>query len=199
MIKLDFTKFVPSQGKLLLSEPFMNDPNFKRTVVLLASHNEEGSVGFVLNRPMELKLEQIIEEFDGNNFSVWDGGPVQRDSLFFVHTLGDAIPDSIPILPPSKGERGMFWGGNFETVKALIKGNKIAENEIRLFVGYSGWSEGQLQEEIKRNSWLVASATIDLVMNAGTSSDAKLWQDVLKSMGKEYEIISNFPENPLWN
>lgn len=193
MVKLDFTKFKPAQGKLLLSEPFMNDPNFKRTVVLLASHNEEGSVGFVLNRPMELKLGQVVEEFGDNFFPVWDGGPVQRDSLFFIHTLGDTIPDSIHIV----GD--LYWAGNFETVKALIKGNKIAENEIRLFVGYSGWSAGQLQEEIKRNSWLVAPATIELVMNAGTSTDAKLWQDVLKSMGKEYEIIANFPENPLWN
>ena len=199
MVKLDFTKFKPAQGKLLLSEPFMHDRHFKRTVVLLASHNEEGSVGFVLNRQMELSLGQVVEELGDNFFSVWDGGPVQRDSLFYIHTLGDAIPDSIPIIPPVKGARGMFWSGNFETIKALIKGNKIAENEIRLFVGYSGWSEGQLQEEIKRNSWLVAPATIDLVMNAGTSSDAKLWQDVLKSMGKEYEIIANFPENPLWN
>jgi len=199
MMKLDFTKFKPQQGKLLLSEPFMNDPNFKRTVVLLASHNEEGSVGFVLNRTMELKLGQVVEEFGNNFFPVWDGGPVQRDSLFFIHTLGDEIPDSIPILPPLKGARGMFWGGNFETVKVLIKGNKIAENEIRLFVGYSGWSAGQLQEEIKRNSWLVAPATIELVMNAETSTDAKLWKDVLKSMGKEYGILANFPENPLWN
>jgi putative transcriptional regulator len=193
MVKLDFTQFNPAQGKLLLSEPFMNDPNFKRTVVLLASHNEEGSVGFVLNRPMELKLGQVIEEFQDNFFPIWDGGPVQRDALFYVHTMGEEIPESNEII------KGLYWGGNFETVKALIKGNKISENEIRLFIGYSGWGAEQLQEEIKRNSWLVANATIELVMNAGASSDAKLWQDVLKSMGKEYGIIANFPENPLWN
>ena len=200
MIKLDFTKFKPSQGKLLLSEPFMNDPNFKRTVVLLASHNEEGSVGFVLNRPMELNLGQVISEFKnppagraGNFFPVWDGGPVQRDALFYIHTLGDVVPDSIPIV----GD--LCWSGNFETIKALIKGNKIAENEIRLFVGYSGWSAGQLHEEIKRNSWLVAPATIELVMNAASSTNEKLWKDVLKSMGKDYSILANFPENPLWN
>ena len=190
MVKLDFTKFKPEQGKLLISEPFMNDPNFKRRVVLLATHNEEGSVGFVLNRPMELKLEQIIEDFDGNNFPIWDGGPVQRDSLFFVHTLGDAIPDSIPIM----GD--MYWGGNFETVKALLKGKNISQNEIRLFIGYSGWSEGQLQEEIKRNSWLVAPASIDIVM---TNDWNKLWKDVLKGMGSDYGILANFPENPMWN
>jgi len=190
MVKLDFTKFIPSQGKLLLSEPFSSDPNFKRTVVLLATHNEEGSIGFVLNRPMELHLEQLVEDFHGCKFPVWDGGPVQRDSLFYIHTLGDAIPDSIPIV----GD--LFWSGNFETVKALIKGKKIAENEIRLFVGYSGWSAGQLQDEIKRNAWLVAPASIDIVM---TNNWNKLWKDVLKGMGKEYGIIANFPENPLWN
>src|SRR3990172_6945283 len=115
MVKLDFTKFIPSQGKLLLSEPFSSDPNFKRTVVLLAAHNEEGSVGFVLNRPMDLKLGQIIDEFKECKLPVGDGGPVQRDSLFYIHTLGDEIPESIPIFSPLKGARGMFWSGNFET------------------------------------------------------------------------------------
>ena len=193
MVKLDFTKFKPAQGKLLLSEPFSQDPNFKRTVVLLANHNEEGSVGFVLNRPMELKLEQIIDEFPNSELPIWDGGPVQRDSLFYIHTLGDAVPDSIPIFG------NLFWNGNFETIKALIKGNKIAENEIRLFIGYSGWSAGQLENEIKQNAWLVAPATTDVVMNAGKDSDEKLWKEVLKSMGKDYSILANFPENPLWN
>lgn len=197
MVKLDFTKFKPEQGKLLISEPFMNDPNFRRTVVLLANHNEEGSIGFVLNRSMDLKLEQIVEEFSGNppagragDFPVCDGGPVQRDSLFFVHTLGDAIPDSINI----SGD--LYWGGNFETVKALLHGKNISQNEIRLFIGYSGWGPGQLQEEIKRNSWLVAPASIDVVM---TNDWNKLWKEVLKGMGKDYGILANFPENPMWN
>lgn len=193
MVQLDFSKFKPEQGKLLLSEPFMNDPNFKRTVVLLAAHNEEGCVGFVLNRPMELKLGQIIEEFEDNFFPVWDGGPVQRDGLFYVHTLGDTIPESIPIT------KGLFWSGNFETLKALIKTKKISENELRLFVGYSGWGAGQLEKEMKRNSWLVAPANVETVMNTGKTTDAKFWQEVLRSMGKEYSILANFPENPLWN
>jgi len=193
MIKLDFTKFKPEQGKLLLSEPFSQDPNFKRSVVLLASYSEEGSLGFVLNRPMELRLEQILEDFPSSNFPIWDGGPVQRDSLFYVHTLGDTIPESIPIA------KGLYWSGNFETVKALIKGNKIEEHELRLFIGYSGWSAQQLENEIQNNSWLVAPATVDTVMNAGKDTDEKLWKEVLKSMGTEYSILANFPENPLWN
>lgn len=193
IIKFDFSKFIPAQGKLLLSEPFMNDPNFRRTVVLLAAHNEEGSVGFVLNRPMELRLGQVVEELEGNLFSVWSGGPVQRDALFYVHTLGDIIPDSIPI------SENLYWNGNFETVKALIKGKKILENEIRLFIGYSGWGPGQLDEEIRRNSWIVAPATVSLVMNTGKNANSNFWQDILKSMGKEFGIIANFPENPIWN
>ncbi len=162
----------------------------ERSVVLLASHNEEGSVGFVLNRPMELKLEQILDEFEGNDFPIFDGGPVQRDSLFYVHTLGDAIPDSINIL----GD--LYWGGNFETVKALLHGKKVSKNELHLFIGYSGWGPEQLQAEIKSNSWLVAPASIDIVM---TNDWNKLWKEVLKGMGKEFGIIANFPENPLWN
>lgn len=193
MIKLDFSKFVPAQGKLLLSEPFMNDPNFRRTVVLLAAHNEEGSVGFVLNRPMKLHLGQIVEELENNLFSVWSGGPVQQDALFYVHTLGNLIPDSIPIT------KDLYWHGNFETVKALIKGKKILENEIRLFIGYSGWGPGQLNEEIKRNSWIVVPATVNLVMNTRQNENSNFWQDILKGMGKEFRIIANFPENPMWN
>ena len=193
MVKLDFTKFKPEQGKLLLSEPFSQDPNFKRTVVLLATHNEEGSVGFVLNRPMELRLEQIIDEFPESTVPIWDGGPVQRDSLFYIHTLGDAIPDSIPITG------GLYWSGNFETVKALIKENKVTENEIRMFIGYSGWAAQQLENEIQNNSWLVAPASLEVVMNAGKETDEKLWKEVIKSMGKNYSILANFPENPMWN
>lgn len=190
MVKLDFTQFKPEQGKLLISEPFMNDPNFKRTVILLVNHNEEGSVGFVLNRPMEMKIDQVLEGFEGVGHDLWDGGPVQRDSLFFVHTLGDAIPESIPVM----GD--MYWGGNFETIKAMLKGGLVTSKELRLFIGYSGWGPGQLQEEIKRNSWLVAPASIDIVM---TNDWDKLWKDVLKGMGKDYGILANFPENPLWN
>lgn len=193
MVKLDFTRFKPEQGKLLLSEPFSQDANFKRTVVLLASHSEEGSVGFVLNRPMELRLEQIIDDFEDSTFPVWDGGPVQRDSLFYIHTLGDAVPDSIPI----SGD--LSWNGNFETIKTLIKGKKITENEIRFFIGYSGWSAQQLENEIQSNSWLVAPASMELVMNAGKDTDENLWKEVVKSMGKDYSILANFPENPMWN
>ena len=131
MVELDYTKFKPRQGKLLLSEPFMNDPNFKRTVILLASHNEEGSVGFVLNRPMELRLEQIIEDFPNSELPIWDGGPVQRDSLFYIHTLGDVVPDSIPIAG------GLFWNGNFETIKALITDLSREAEKLGLRLGWS--------------------------------------------------------------
>jgi putative transcriptional regulator len=193
MVKLDFTKFKPEQGKLLLSEPFSRDPNFKRTVVLLASYNEEESVGFVLNRPMELRLGQLVDELRSSNFPVWEGGPMQRDSLFYVHTLGKVIPGSIRIT------EGLYWGGNFETIKTLIKDNKLEEKELRIFIGYSGWAAQQLENEMQSNSWLVAPATLDVVMNAGKNSDEKLWKEVIKSMGTEYSILANFPENPLWN
>lgn len=191
MVKFDFTKFDPAQGKLLVSEPFMGDSFFKRSVVLLATHSKkEGTVGFILNRPLGKKSGEVVEEFQGCELPVFFGGPVQQDSLFYIHTLGESIPDSIPI------KEGLWWSGNFETVKALIKGNKISENEIRLFVGYAGWSPGQLENEIKQNSWLVASASVRVIMDIETE---RLWEDVLKSMGKEFSILATFPENPQMN
>ncbi|MFH1004458.1 MAG: YqgE/AlgH family protein [Bacteroidota bacterium] len=190
MPNLDFTKFSPEQGKLLLSEPFMYDPFFKRTVILLTMHNIKGTIGFIINRPLKMKLGQIIKELSECELPVYFGGPIQNKSLFYIHTLGNVIPDSIPVF------NGLFWSGNFETIKDLIKENKITENEICFFIGYSGWFSNQLEDEIKQNSWIVAPASTNVIFG---KEREKLWQDVLKSMGNDYSILANFPENPQLN
>lgn len=181
----------PNQGKLLISEPFLNDPYFGRAVVLLTEHNESGSLGFILNKPIELNLADVIDDFPEFNGKVYLGGPVKRNNLFFIHTLGKKIDDSVEIIP------GLFWGGNFDMVKSLISCKVIQDNEIRFFAGYSGWAPQQLTQEIKDQSWFVGNPQVDLIMKDEPGN--QLWSHLLKDMGKEYAIIANFPVDPSLN
>lgn len=181
----------PEAGKILLSEPLLPDPNFSRTVVLLTEHNDEdGSVGFVLNRKVELKITEVIDEFPDFNAPLFVGGPVENDKLYYLHTLGDRLEDSSEII------KGLYWGGDFEQLKFLIDTKQITKDEIRFFSGYSGWSPGQLEDEILEKSWIVANATVTQVMNADVES---MWKAMMKSLGKKYDIMSNFPEDPSLN
>jgi len=189
-IQLHINKLKPSQGKVLISEPFLDDDYFRRTVVLLVEHNENGSFGLILNKPMEVKLNEAITGFPEFNSSLHFGGPVNKDQLFYLHTHGELIEDSVGI------KKGLYWGGDFDRAKALIKQKKVKENSIRFFAGYSGWEPGQLEDEMKAKSWIVCNASVKDIMSVNTSS---LWRDVLKKMGKEYAILSNFPEDPSLN
>ena len=167
------------------------DPFFKRTVVLLCEHNDEGSFGFVINRYLEVDLTEIIEDFPEFDGHVSIGGPVQRDNLFYLHTLGDKIEHSIHV------KDGLSMGGDFDIIKSMIIAGKINPDQIRFFVGYSGWDSGQLDKEMEGNSWIVGEAKIPTIMSSEVSD--KVWSDTLKDMGKQYEILSNFPEDPSLN
>jgi putative transcriptional regulator len=180
----------PSVGKILLSEPLLADPNFSRTVILLTEHNEDGTVGFVLNKPVDLELHDVIDEFPKFNGKLYMGGPVDNDRLYYLHTLGNKLADSEEVID------GLFWGGDFEALKTLIDTNQITPKDIRFFSGYSGWAEKQLDEEIADKAWIVASATTDQVMNLDIDS---LWKNLMGSLGKKYSIMSKFPEDPSLN
>jgi len=178
------------KGKLLLSEPFLHDPFFKRAVILLTEHNVEGTVGFILNKPINIKLHEAIEEFPEFNGNLYMGGPVQRDSLYYIHTMGSHIGQSIEIMD------GVFWGGNFETVKIMIQNGEVEESELRFFMGYAGWGKQQLEKELSNNSWVVAQGNAKSVMETNPKD---LWQNIIKDFGKDYEMLSNFPEQPSMN
>jgi putative transcriptional regulator len=142
---------LPKSGSLLLSEPFMLDPNFKRSVILLTEYNDEGTIGYILNHKSDFQLKDIIPELADASFPIYIGGPVGNYTLHFIHSCYDRMNSGIEI-----GE-GVFWGGNFETLKLLVENNQITDDEIKFFVGYSGWGEGQLQTELEQNSWLVTN------------------------------------------
>jgi len=182
---------IPRQGDLLISEPFLPDPNFERTVVLICENNEDGSIGFILNKPSLVSLGDVFEEFDHFDKKLLVGGPVQQDSMHFLHRSVLDIADGTKI-----GE-GIHWGGNFEQLKILMQNNRVNPNDVLYFLGYSGWAPGQLDEELNENSWIVSpGATADQVFDLDPEL---LWREVLKNMGGKYRMFSNYPTDPRLN
>lgn len=187
IIKIKTNNLRPTKGKILISEPLLSDNYFKRSVVLLAEHNEEGSFGIILNKPIDNKFNDIVADFPNYGGQLYLGGPVSNSSLFFIHTLGDLIENSLEIMD------GLYWGGDIESVRELMLLKKIDVNQIRFCVGYSGWGSEQLENELKRNSWLVSGLPPEILMN--TSPDS-LWEFALKNLDSEYSYWSNFPTDP---
>ena len=181
----------PEKGKLLISEPFLLDPNFKRTIILLTEHGEEGSLGFVLNKPTDHYIHKLVEDFPEFESKVFYGGPVQLNMLQFIYKSDSPyIENSIEIIP------GLYWGGSFDILKSMITSGAVDPADFRFFLGYSGWGEEQLNDELKGNSWIVTDTTID---NIFSEEPDKLWRDILKGMGKKFAILASFPENPSVN
>lgn len=179
----------PQKGIALVAEPGLSDLYFKRSVILITEHTKEGSMGFVLNKLLDVKVADMIEDFPVNDSFIMLGGPVEPDSLHFIHTLGSLIPGSTHIC------HSIFWGGDFEVLKQLFISNRISENQVRFFVGHAGWTPGQLSEEIKNNSWaLVELSESDIMEN-----DFYLWKKSVERLGNNYNIWMNYPENPNLN
>jgi putative transcriptional regulator len=180
----------PGPGILLIADPFLKDPNFLRTVVLLCEHKSEGSFGFVLNKKAENTIDELIPGLEGFKFPVFYGGPVQMDTLHFLHQYPEKIPGSFEV------SNGVYWGGDFEMLVEMIRKQEIMASKIRFYVGYSGWSDGQLDEELKEKSWLTVKAERKIVFHKNTD---EIWKDSLKHLGGEFEMMINFPIDPQLN
>ena len=134
------------KGHLLIAEPsIIGDISFNRSVILLADHNKNGSVGFIINKPLKYTINDLIPEIRAS-FKIYNGGPVEQDNLYFIHNIPDLIPNSIEI------SNGIYWGGEYETTKKLINNGKITKNNIRFFLGYTGWEEDQLETEMEEDN-----------------------------------------------
>ena len=180
----------PQKGRILISEPFLMDNYFKRSIVLLTVHSDEGTVGFVLNKPVNMKVNEIIADFPAVNAIVSLGGPVQTNTLHYVHTMGDIIPGSMKII------ENIYWGGEFDVIKRLLESGSLNNENIRFFLGYSGWQSNQLEDELSDNAWVVAEISPEEIM---TPMNKHFWNKTLNRLGKKYQMWSNFPENPQMN
>lgn len=186
------TLLKPNKGLLLVAKPsIIGDVSFNRSVILLAEHTtENGSVGFILNKPLDYTLKDFIPEIN-SELPVYNGGPVEQDNLYFIHKKPELIAGSIEITG------GIYWGGNFETVITLINENKLNDSDITFFLGYSGWDFNQLEDELKTNSWIVSE---NIYKNGILKVDIELmWKDKMIDLGANYSIWSNAPENPNYN
>lgn len=175
-------------GTLLLSQPFMADPNFERTVVLICDHDKEGSLGFVINRPTDVSILEVMPLFTELDSICYEGGPVAKDTLHFLHNYGK-LQGCKEVLP------GLFWSGNFEQLRQCISRRDVKAEDIQFFIGYSGWDAGQLDDEIEEGSWILTTESKDdIFLGLGD-----LWKNTLKNMGGQYKLMAGFPKDPRLN
>lgn len=180
------------KGHLLIAEPsIIGDVSFNRAVVLLADHTDKGSVGFILNKPLEHNLSDFVPEITNCDLPVYNGGPVEQDNLYFIHKVPGLIPNSIEI------SKGIFWGGDFSKVIEQLCTGELQKNDIQFFLGYSGWGSEQLSEELEENTWVVLEN--DEGENLLSNCCPNLWREKIISLGGDYLIWSNAPENPHLN
>jgi putative transcriptional regulator len=180
----------PKKGSFLVSEPYLADPNFERTIILLCEHNAEGSFGFVLNKPSHAKVADLIDGMKNFDATVYVGGPVQQDTLHYIHRL-DTLEDAVSV------GNGIYWGGNFEQLNLLLLSQELTDADIKFYLGYSGWSEGQLEEELKANTWIV-SDNVDEKLIFETNPEI-MWQKALQAMGGRFSVYSKYPVDPRLN
>jgi len=191
---MDFFKYAnkisPQRGRLLLSEPYLADPNFERTTVLLTEHNDTGTVGFILNKPSDSRVGEIMEDLKGLDSRIFIGGPVEQDTLHYIHRIA-TLDDAIEIQP------GLFWGGNFDQLISLVDTHQVLFTDIKFFLGYSGWSPGQLDEELKIESWIVSDLTTEQLVFE--TDPEQMWKQAMRDLGGRFTVYSNYPADPRMN
>ncbi len=179
----------PGAGSLLIADPFLADASFARSVVFLCEHGPKGTVGFMLNRATDLTLGDLLPELYTPLLPIFGGGPVQTDTLHMLHRTPDLYQGE-SVLP------GVFWGGSYDALRESISANEYQPLDLRLFVGYSGWSAGQLETELESGSWIVAPATEALLFE--TDPD-ELWRRAIESLGREHRYLAHLPLSPQLN
>ncbi|HAS40789.1 MAG TPA: hypothetical protein DCS93_09935 [Microscillaceae bacterium] len=178
------------KGDLLIAEPFLGDRNFERSVVLLCEHNEEGSFGFVLNQKANVMLKDVLEEDFLLDIPLYVGGPVQQNTLHFIHRTPHLFEGA------SEVAKDIYWGGDYEQLKTYLNLGQLQESDIRFFIGYSGWGEGQLEHELGQNSWVVSPSDSKFIFD---SDPQQFWRGVLRKMGGKYKVMSHYPTDPRLN
>lgn len=180
----------PGRGKLLVSEPLLPDPNFERSVILLCAHDEDGSFGFVMNKPSETPVSAVFDELGDTGMVAYAGGPVAPDTLHFIHTCS-TIEGAQEIIP------GIFWGGDPETVRLMAASGSFDSEKFRFLLGYSGWAAGQLDDELRDNSWIV-SGQVDQQLLFATDAGI-MWSEALHRLGGRFSRFANYPTDPRLN
>lgn len=184
-----FNMHTPQKGSLLLSEPFMLDDNFERSVILLCEHDAtDGTMGVIVNNRSSLLLSDVIPDVENPRFPLYIGGPVGVEALFFLHKVPEKIEGGVELVD------GIYFGGDFEQIRFLVNDHLLQPDEIKFILGYAGWTPGQLDDEIAQNSWAVHNKfPTDLLL---LQDGEDLWKQALISLGPKYAHVANFPKSP---
>lgn len=187
------TKVIPQRGSLLIADPMMNEVYFRRSVVMILDVDaDKGHLGLTLNKTTRLTLKDLMPDWEtGKNVPIYCGGPVDLERLFLLHTLGEIIPDAIEIIP------GIYVGGDVDNILQYIEMGGEIENHLRFFLGYSGWSNGQLESEIARHSWAVGSPSDGDCLLQG--SENEYWRREVEKLGEQYRSWLVVPQDPSFN
>lgn len=190
LIKIKSNDLKPRGGRVLIAEPLMDEFYFGRSVVLLVEHDEKGSFGFVMNKPTGIKINEVVSELPNFPSVIIHGGPVQTDHVYFLHTLGNEVPDSVEVM------KGLYFGGDLDTLKEMMMLGLVSPMQVRFFLGYSGWGPGQLDDELRRNSWVVSEVSVRSLIH---TKPEHMWQHFLQQMGPAYDLWRRFPTDPQLN
>ncbi|MDH6533885.1 YqgE/AlgH family protein [Parabacteroides sp. 52] len=192
IFRVTHNNLYPAPGNILISEPALQNLYFQRSVVLLVEHNAKGSMGFVLNKKTDLYVNTFFSDLEYTApIPIYLGGPVSANRLFFIHSLGDIIiPDAVKI------NEQLYFDGDFNALKKYISKGQSIEGKVKFFLGYSGWTAGQLSREIDSNSWVVSQPNNASVIPAEGDS---YWKDSLQRLGQDYKTWINYPKDPNLN
>ncbi len=193
IIYKDPTIVNPKGGDLLISEPMLDEPYFKRGVVLLLEEDENsGHVGLVLNNKTPVTLFDLFPEWKAaRNIPIFCGGPVEADRLFMLHSHPDLFKDSIEVA------NGIYVGAKLDDILDYINTVPNAGEGIRFFLGYSGWTKGQLTSEILRNTWALNPMPSSKELLVGSGDE--YWRRAVENLGQKYKSWLIVPSNPQFN
>jgi putative transcriptional regulator len=178
-------------GNLLIAEPFLKDESFMRSVVLLCKYSSaDGAFGFTINKKLIKYLHELFEDVTKKDIELFLGGPVETDTLHFIHQYPNHFEDALEIC------NGVYWGGDFEKLKTLLNKGELDSNKLKFFLGYSGWGKDQLEAEVDEKTWIIGNANIDLIFNTGFK---QIWNNSLQQLGGSYQLMTNFPLDPQHN
>ena len=193
LFKIDMPTGEPKPGVLLVAEPFLREECFNHAVITLIDFSSDDSaLGLVLNKPTGYTLGETVSDIDNAlEIPIYCGGPMSCDRMFYIHSLPDEVPGGKPI------GKDLYLGGDFDAVKQYINMGLPTKGHIRFFIGYSGWSVGQLKKEIDNHVWAVAPrpANKEILREDGDS----FWYRTVRSMGKKYRNWLYHPLDPQCN
>ena len=179
------------KGTLLIADPnIFGDVFFNRSIILLVECNDENEiVGFILNKKLKYKLNDIISDIK-INFDIYNGGPVNQDNLYFIHNTPDLISNSVKV------SNNLYWSGNIVDAISLLNLRKIDKRNIKFFLGYSGWDRNLLEKELLEKSWIISKKTSKDIISGNLKT---MWREKMIEFGGDYKYWSNSPADPTLN